>query len=209
MKVNLKRHVAVLGSVIFLGTMLPNAAHAQNPFESFFNNIGRSVKGAAEALTPNRRKRQQAPAPQPDLTNDLDGDTTTAPAQPKVVADPVLRSTQSALNKLGYNAGKPDGLYGKRTANAIRQFQASLGHNQTGRLKGEERDVLFDQARNPTKYAVKAPAAGTSAAAGSASQTIQAQDAGLKDSLPSSTEGAYFDADEPEEENVPPQPAGN
>ena len=185
-----------------------DAAHAQNPLENFFNNIGRSVKGAAEALTPNRRKRQPQPAPQSDLTTDQDFGSQTQPAKPRVVADPVLRSSQTALNTLGYKAGKPDGVYGKRTATAIRQFQASLGHEQTGRLNAEERDVLLEQARNPTKYAVKTPDAGA-ATATATSETIQAQDAGLKDSLPTSSEGAYFDADEPEEENLPPQPAGN
>ena len=74
-------------------------------------------------------------------------------------------------------------------------------------LTEEERDVLFDQARNPTKYAVKAPADGGTDAA--ASESIQAQDAGLNDTLPTTAEGAYFDADEPEEENLPPQPANN
>ena len=126
MKMNLKRHMAVISSVIILSMGAGDAAHAQNPLENFFNNIGRSVKGAAEALTPNRRKRQPQPAPQSDLTTDQDFGSQTQPAKPRVVADPVLRSSQTALNTLGYKAGKPDGVYGKRTATAIRQFQASI-----------------------------------------------------------------------------------
>ena len=35
----------------------------------------------------------------------------------------LILETQSALNKLGYNAGKPDGVLGKQTIKAIQHFQ--------------------------------------------------------------------------------------
>jgi len=35
----------------------------------------------------------------------------------------LVLETQSALNKLGYNAGKPDGVLGKQTVKAIQHFQ--------------------------------------------------------------------------------------
>jgi localization factor PodJL len=45
----------------------------------------------------------------------------------------VLRATQTLLNRLGYNAGPPDGLMGPRTRNAIRSFERSVGWPETGR----------------------------------------------------------------------------
>ena len=187
---DLKRSLAVLGSVLVVSLAAPGNARAENPFKSFFDAIGNSVKGASRAATDsfngndNRRRKSSGQ------------NFTSESARPKVVADPKLRNTQTALNKLGFNAGTPDGIYGKKTGTAINQFQASIGRPQTGRLSADERDILFERARNAKQFA-------STTVGGQQVQGLQAQDPDVKDSLPSSSESSYFDADEPEDEAIP------
>lgn len=45
-----------------------------------------------------------------------------------------LRQAQATLNRLGYDAGPPDGQMGPRTRSALRQFQSERGIPVTGRL---------------------------------------------------------------------------
>lgn len=57
--------------------------------------------------------------------------------------------SQTRLNTLGYNAGRPDGLKGRRTRAAIRQFQVANGFPSTGRLTNPQ-IVLLSQLTTPT-----------------------------------------------------------
>ena len=210
LSVSLIERLVIIGSAVVLSLTTPQVALAENPFESFFNAIGNSVKGASRAATgvfKSDDDRRRANVNQRQITTEQDLDPNAPPIKPKVVASPVLLNSQKALNKLGYKPGIADGIYGKKTATAIKQFQTSLGRNATGRLTSEERDVLYDQARNPTKFAIQSSPNSSSNNTGS--QTNQTQDAGLKDTLPTNSESSYFDADEPEEENIPPKPANN
>lgn len=45
---------------------------------------------------------------------------------------------QQKLNDLGFNAGKVDGIFGKRTEQALKDFQAALGLEQTGIISSQE-----------------------------------------------------------------------
>ncbi|PUA29397.1 MAG: hypothetical protein B0W54_02065 [Cellvibrio sp. 79] len=45
----------------------------------------------------------------------------------------LVLETQSALNRLGYNAGKPDGVLGKQTVKAIQHFQVDEEINVDGK----------------------------------------------------------------------------
>jgi len=53
------------------------------------------------------------------------------------------RIIQGRLNKLGYNAGPVDGKPGPQTANAISQFQRSIGVPATGVLSSKTETVLL------------------------------------------------------------------
>ncbi|MDF0595080.1 peptidoglycan-binding domain-containing protein [Psychromarinibacter halotolerans] len=53
------------------------------------------------------------------------------------------RVTQNALNYFSFNAGYADGVFGARTAAAVRAYQAFLGFPQTGKLTGTEHDILI------------------------------------------------------------------
>lgn len=46
----------------------------------------------------------------------------------------LVRALQARLDELGLDPGPADGLYGPRTADAIRQFQASRGLPPDGRI---------------------------------------------------------------------------
>src|SRR3546814_12818526 len=54
-----------------------------------------------------------------------------------------IRSTQHALNELGYEAGPEDGLMGARTRHAISAYQQASGLPETGHATEE----LFDRLR--------------------------------------------------------------
>jgi len=43
-----------------------------------------------------------------------------------------VRELQRKLNSLGFDAGKQDGLFGARTARAVREFQRNVGHEVDG-----------------------------------------------------------------------------
>ena len=55
-------------------------------------------------------------------------------------------NTQTWLNQLGYNAGSADGISGRRTRNAIRQFQIANGMPSTGALSPQQTATLSQQA---------------------------------------------------------------
>lgn len=47
----------------------------------------------------------------------------------------IVKKVQKKLNKLGYNCGKADGIYGTKTKNAIKDFQSDEGMNVNGEIK--------------------------------------------------------------------------
>jgi peptidoglycan hydrolase-like protein with peptidoglycan-binding domain len=54
-----------------------------------------------------------------------------------------VEEAQRLLRAAGFEAGTPDGVYGRRTAEAIRRFQAGAGVAATGALS----DQLLRQLR--------------------------------------------------------------
>ncbi len=52
------------------------------------------------------------------------------------------RLIQEGLSSLNFDLGKPDGIFGKRTEEAIRRWQASKGLRETGRLTAEQGAAL-------------------------------------------------------------------
>ncbi|WP_346911765.1 peptidoglycan-binding protein [uncultured Roseibium sp.] len=53
---------------------------------------------------------------------------------------------QDALNRLGYNAGPVDGAPGRRTRQAIREFQRGIPDVPDGKLTPEQTQILFSLA---------------------------------------------------------------
>ncbi len=49
---------------------------------------------------------------------------------------------QKKLQSLGYKVGSPDGVFGKKTANALRLFQTRHGLPRTGKLDKQTKSLL-------------------------------------------------------------------
>ncbi len=89
------------------------------------------------------------------------------PAQPKIINQPVVapipampnsiakidheavKNLQKNLQELGFFNDKIDGYYGPNTANAIREFQKSIGQKPNGALT-EQIIILVNKAKNKT-----------------------------------------------------------
>ncbi len=154
-------------------------------------------------------------------------------AKPLVVS-PKVRNTQTALNTLGYDAGVPDGVYGRKTAQAVERYQDTLGETVTGALTDEQRSLLLRSAKQKRQMAAVQPKRQTTPArahtivvkqpgvivepkANVAAKGAQEQvsvrtarepavlDDGAKASLPQNSDSNPFDADDPEDELLPAQ----
>ena len=53
------------------------------------------------------------------------------------------RNVQASLNYFGFNAGAVDGQLGRKTSNAVSQYQAYLGYPVTGQLSPFEQNLLI------------------------------------------------------------------
>lgn len=99
-----------------------------------------------------------------------------AAARPDPLADGVLsrsergqevRALQEQLNALGFRDGQGNqlettsGIYGQRTEEAVRSFQAAMGAQQTGRADEATRQAITDQISRPEAERTQAPQAQT------------------------------------------------
>ena len=82
--------------------------------------------------------------PPPGLAAVSDGP---APGTVAVLDEAGRRQVQTALQKLGYYAGRVDGAFGPETIAAIRRFQHELAAEMTGRLTLEQMSRLLDGTR--------------------------------------------------------------
>jgi len=53
-----------------------------------------------------------------------------------------IRTVQNKLNAKGYNVGKADGVWGKRSSRALKKYQQANGLQATGRLDQQTADAL-------------------------------------------------------------------
>lgn len=60
-----------------------------------------------------------------------------------------VRDYQSSLNALGFDAGTPDGIAGRRTRAAVAEFQATIGSPETGRLSRHDAAELQRRSGQP------------------------------------------------------------
>ena len=67
--------------------------------------------------------------------------------------DQDLFEAQKKLEELGYDPGKPDGIRGKKTTNAIKLFQEEIGVPATGRLDQQTKDKLTNY-REPSQFSL-------------------------------------------------------
>ena len=61
-----------------------------------------------------------------------------------------IRNIQAILNNNGFNAGTPDGEMGKKTVNAIKAFQKSVGQKETGEIDDALVTELLKRNKQPS-----------------------------------------------------------
>jgi len=61
--------------------------------------------------------------------------------------DPEIYKAQQALSELGYSVGTADGIYGRKTKDALKQYQREQGIPTTGRLDANTRALLFKETK--------------------------------------------------------------
>lgn len=61
--------------------------------------------------------------------------STTGKKTSKYYASSIVKKVQKKLNKLGYDCGVEDGIYGTKTKNAIEEFQSDEGMTVNGKIK--------------------------------------------------------------------------
>ena len=66
-----------------------------------------------------------------------------------------VQAIQQALNDQGFDAGKPDGLMGRQTRSAIRQYQASIGGRKTGQLTRRQLKTLLNGSKSVPALATR------------------------------------------------------
>ncbi|VAW19236.1 TPR repeat, SEL1 subfamily [hydrothermal vent metagenome] len=64
---------------------------------------------------------------------------------PAIKKPDVILQVQAALNRIGFDAGKPDGVIGPKTAKAIEAFEKALGMSQSGTVNPRLLAVLGSQ----------------------------------------------------------------
>ncbi len=99
------------------------------------------TKKRAPKRTQTRRTASKPAAPRPTIAT-------------YVTSREEVRDFQTRLNTLGFDAGAPDGLVGKRTRGAVRAFQTSLGVEATGTLTETQVAVLKQQSSQPLMVGV-------------------------------------------------------
>jgi ankyrin repeat protein len=60
-------------------------------------------------------------------------------------SDPAVYQAQKNLKELGYDPGSPDGIWGKKTASAVKRFQLDNGLPVTGKLDTQTRAKLISE----------------------------------------------------------------
>ena len=111
-------------------------------------------------------------------------------------------NTQTWLNQLGYNAGSADGISGRRTRNAIRQFQIANGMPSTGALSPQQTALLTQQAA--TAVAGVAPVAPTTQVAVVPQTQVAPQGYAAQTVVPAATGVAAYNALQPQQPALQP-----
>ena len=72
----------------------------------------------------------------PALVDQVDAQFQALPKEKKARPEVLIKSVQSALSALGYNAGKVTGRINEETARSIREFEVDQNLSQSGRISG-------------------------------------------------------------------------
>jgi uncharacterized protein len=135
-----KGHFRVL---LGAGLFLAHGAEAQNLSAVDVLDIGRAI---VESASPTRQ-----PAPQPSRQKPTN--STPAPSHDHTL----VRGVQAGLARLGYAPGPADGLIGRNTRTAIRQFERDGGLPETGQPSADLLARIDAQAGTPATSKAATP----------------------------------------------------
>jgi peptidoglycan hydrolase-like protein with peptidoglycan-binding domain len=129
------RNTALAALIGFSALASANALYKQHHhpaplFGSFADNPAPVLKRIAPVMPAERPARLDAPAP--ETTGSVDEPAQT-PA-PQAVTNADVTQMQQKLASLGLYSGAADGLFGPKTARALKAFEASIGRPQRGLL---------------------------------------------------------------------------
>lgn len=114
--------IYLLAAVAFFSSSLFTPVHATNLFERAAKELDRALQ----------QKRPASKRAAPERVN-----------EPRMSRE-TRRQVQHALNLLGFDAGKEDGILGQGTRKAISAFQRSSNQNATGFLTASQLDMLLN-----------------------------------------------------------------
>lgn len=99
------------------------------------------------------------------------------------------RNIQASLNYFGFNAGSVDGQLGRKTRDAVTQYQAYLGYPMTGQLSAFEQNLLISSYNRAQAggYATQQLVASTPDGTRGLLRTYRAEMAGTTVTAPSTT----------------------
>jgi peptidoglycan hydrolase-like protein with peptidoglycan-binding domain len=112
------------------------AGHHPAPLFGTFDSRS-AAKAAAEPVMPVQRPAKLMSLPAPETTGSVAPKEIAAPAAATPIGNEDVFEVQRKLTAFKLFDGKIDGLYGPRTARAIKAFQTSAGQEPTGKLTAE------------------------------------------------------------------------
>lgn len=158
------RKFARLGLTLTVLAAVAGASPAQADGEGFLGGLVGGVVGGILGSQMNKdreRERERPTASQPPRTQKPVVIERVIVKRPAI--DPVTRAEnrdiQAALNYVGCDAGRPDGVFGPRTKLAIRCLQSKINAHPTGSLTSQQRVALLKLYR-VAKQRVNPPSAG-------------------------------------------------
>ena len=101
-----------------------------------------AVAQQSGTMTPSYEEEREKGRLMPKGANPCSPSSEAMPSETRLEGE-VVRDAQIALRDAGYEPGRIDGVMGPTTQAAIREFQASYGLPQTGRLDEPTQRQLF------------------------------------------------------------------
>ena len=100
---------------------------------ALFATAALAMPALSQQQDPNQNA-QQDPTAQQGQQDQQAGQKQGAQSQPFRASKAQIRMLQQGLNDMGLNAGRPDGVLGNQTRQALQKFQSQHGLNASGQL---------------------------------------------------------------------------
>jgi peptidoglycan hydrolase-like protein with peptidoglycan-binding domain len=127
-------------------------------FDNVLNKTKKSIEGVQDVIDSiDKTVDRQQPAPTNE-TNRVEEPVKTTPKSVKSYDPGLVKNIQTQLNRLGYNAGQPDGVCGVGTRQAIQNFEKHQGLAVSGEPSPSLLERLNQMVQAKTKSNPDSPA---------------------------------------------------